>query len=161
MKLVIAEKPSVAQSLASVLGAREKKDGYIEGNGWRMSWCLGHLAGLADADSYDPKYAKWRYDDLPILPKQWQMKVSKEKNKQFHILQKLLNEADTDEVINACDAGREVTICKRVVTERDLSAVYDRTVCAVHIGAKSILTDLARDYAQARNVAIIRDGTDR
>ena len=62
MKLVIAEKPSVAQSLAAVIGATARKDGYLEGNGWRVSWCVGHLAGLADADSYDPKYAKWRYD---------------------------------------------------------------------------------------------------
>ena len=69
-KLVIAEKPSVAQSLAAVIGATARKDGYLEGNGWRVSWCVGHLAGLADADSYDPKYAKWRYDDLPILPEQ-------------------------------------------------------------------------------------------
>ena len=67
-KLVIAEKPSVAQSLAAVIGATARKDGYLEGNGWRVSWCVGHLAGLADADTYDPKYAKWRYDDLPILP---------------------------------------------------------------------------------------------
>ena len=67
MKLVIAEKPSVAQSLSAVIGATVRKDGYLEGNGWRVSWCVGHLAGLADADSYDPKYAKWRYDDLPNL----------------------------------------------------------------------------------------------
>ena len=67
MKLVIAEKPSVAQSLSAVIGATARKDGYLEGSGWRVSWCVGHLAGLADADSYDPKYAKWRYDDLPIL----------------------------------------------------------------------------------------------
>ena len=73
MKLVIAEKPSVAQSLAAVIGATARKDGYLEGGGWRVSWCVGHLAGLADADSYDPKYAKWRYDDLPILPEHWQM----------------------------------------------------------------------------------------
>ena len=71
MNLVIAEKPSVAQSLATVIGATARKDGYLEGSGWRVSWCVGHLAGLADADSYDPKYAKWRYDDLPILPEHW------------------------------------------------------------------------------------------
>ena len=78
-KLVIAEKPSVAQSLAAVIGATARKDGYLEGNGWCVSWCVGHLAGLADADSYDPKYAKWRYDDLPILPEHWQMVVGKDK----------------------------------------------------------------------------------
>ena len=87
-KLVIAEKPSVAQSLAAVIGATVRKDGYLEGNGWRVSWCVGHLAGLADADSYDPKYAKWRYDDLPILPEHWQMVVGKDKKKQFDILKK-------------------------------------------------------------------------
>ena len=88
MNLVIAEKPSVAQSLATVIGATARKDGYLEGNGWRVSWCVGHLAGLADADSYDPKYAKWRYDDLPILPEHWQMVVGKDKKKQFDILKK-------------------------------------------------------------------------
>ena len=93
-KLVIAEKPSVAQSLAAVIGATVRKDGYLEGNGWRVSWCVGHLAGLADADSYDPKYAKWRYDDLPILPEYWQMVVGKDKKKQFDILKKLMNAPD-------------------------------------------------------------------
>ena len=105
MKLVIAEKPSVAQSLAAVIGATARKNGYLEGNGWRVSWCVGHLAGLADADSYDPKYAKWRYDDLPILPEHWQMVVGKDKKKQFDILKKLMNAPDVTEVVNACDAG--------------------------------------------------------
>ena len=86
MKLVIAEKPSVAQSLAAVIGATARKDGYLEGGGWRVSWCVGHLAGLADADAYNPDYAKWRYDDLPILPEPWQMVVSKDKKKQFDVL---------------------------------------------------------------------------
>ena len=101
-KLVIAEKPSVAQSLAVVIGATVRKDGYLEGNGWRVSWCVGHLAGLADADSYDPKYAKWRYDDLPILPEHWQMVVGKDKKKQFEVLKKLMNASDVTEVVNAC-----------------------------------------------------------
>ena len=105
MKLVIAEKPSVAQSLAAVIGATARKNGYLEGNGWRVSWCVGHLAGLADADSYDPKYAKWRCDDLPILPEHWQMVVGKDKKKQFDILKKLMNAPDVTEVVNACDAG--------------------------------------------------------
>ena len=89
-KLVIAEKPSVAQSLAAVIGATVRKDGYLEGNGWRVSWCVGHLAGLADADVYNPDYAKWRYDDLPILPEHWQMVVGKDKKKQFDVLKKLM-----------------------------------------------------------------------
>ena len=115
MKLVIAEKPSVAQSLAAVIGATVRKDGYLEGNGWRVSWCVGHLAGLADADSYDPKYAKWRYDDLPILPEHWQMVVGKDKKKQFDILKKLMNAPDVTEVVNACDAGREGELIFRLV----------------------------------------------
>ena len=107
MKLVIAEKPSVAQSLAAVIGATTRKDGYLEGNGWRVSWCVGHLAGLAPADYYDPKYAKWKYDDLPILPEKWKMVVGKDKKSQFDVLKKLMNESDVTEVVNACDAGRE------------------------------------------------------
>ena len=116
-KLVIAEKPSVAHSLAAVIGATARKDGYLEGNGWRVSWCVGHLAGLADADSYDPKYAKWRYDDLPILPEHWQMVVGKDKKKQFDILKKLMNAPDVTEVVNACDAGREGELIFRSVYE--------------------------------------------
>ena len=107
MKLVIAEKPSVAQSLAAVIGATTRKDGYLEGNGWRVSWCVGHLAGLSPADYYDPKYAKWKYDDLPILPEKWKMVVGKDKKSQFDVLKKLMNESDVTEVVNACDAGRE------------------------------------------------------
>ena len=116
-KLVIAEKPSVAQSLAAVIGATVRKDGYLEGNGWRVSWCVGHLAGLADADVYNPDYAKWRYDDLPILPEHWQMVVGKDKKKQFDVLKKLMNAPDVTEVVNACDAGREGELIFRSVYE--------------------------------------------
>ena len=117
MKLVIAEKPSVAQSLAAVIGATARKDGYLEGGGWRVSWCVGHLAGLADADAYNPDYAKWRYDDLPILPEPWQMVVSKDKKKQFDVLKQLMNAPDVTEVVNACDAGREGELIFRSVYE--------------------------------------------
>ena len=117
MKLVIAEKPSVAQSLAAVIGATARKDGYLEGNGWRVSWCVGHLAGLADADVYNPDYAKWRYDDLPILPEHWQMVVGKDKKKQFAVLKQLMNAPDVTEVVNACDAGREGELIFRSVYE--------------------------------------------
>ena len=116
-KLVIAEKPSVAQSLAAVIGATVRKDGYLEGNGWRVSWCVGHLAGLADADVYNPDYAKWRYDDLPILPEHWQMVVGKDKKKQFAVLKQLMNAPDVTEVVNACDAGREGELIFRSVYE--------------------------------------------
>lgn len=107
MRLVIAEKPSVAQALSVVIGAKQKKDGYLEGNGWRVSWCIGHLAGLSSAESYDPKYAKWRYEDLPILPKHWQYTVGSDKKKQFETLKKLMADPEVTEVVNACDAGRE------------------------------------------------------
>ncbi len=100
-----------------MIGATARKDGYLEGGGWRVSWCVGHLAGLADADSYDPKYAKWRYDDLPILPEHWQMVVGKDKKKQFDILKKLMNALDVTEVVNACDAGREGELIFRSVYE--------------------------------------------
>ena len=115
MKLVIAEKPSVANSLAAVLGATTRRDGYLEGGGWLVSWCLGHLAGLADASVYNPDYAKWRYDDLPILPETWRFTISKDKREQFDVLRTLLRREDVTEVVNACDAGREGELIFRTV----------------------------------------------
>ena len=105
MQLVIAEKPSVAQSIAKILGAASRKDGYTEGNGYIVSWCVGHLVELSAADSYDEKYAKWRYGDLPILPALWQYHVSDSTKKQFAVLKKLLNDSQVDTVICATDAG--------------------------------------------------------
>ena len=115
MKLVIAEKPSVANSLAAVLGATTRRDGYLEGGGWLVSWCLGHLAGLADAATYNPDYAKWRYDDLPILPETWRFTIAKDKRDQFDVLRTLLRREDVTEVVNACDAGREGELIFRTV----------------------------------------------
>ena len=106
-RLVIAEKPSVGMSIASVLGARDRKDGYIEGRDYIVSWGFGHLAELANADTYDEQYAKWRYDDLPIVPANWKYKIPRDKYSQFETLKKLMNRADVSDVINACDAGRE------------------------------------------------------
>lgn len=117
MKLVIAEKPSVAQAIAVVIGADQRRDGYLEGNGYKVSWCIGHLAGLASADVYEPRYAKWRYEDLPIIPREWKLAVGKEKQKQFDILKRLMNASDVDSVINACDAGREGEAIFRTVYE--------------------------------------------
>ena len=114
-RLVIAEKPSVAKSLAAVLGAANRRDGYLEGNGWLVSWCLGHLAGLADAATYNPDYAKWRYDDLPILPESWRFTIAKDKREQFDVLRTLLRREDVTEVVNACDAGREGELIFRTV----------------------------------------------
>jgi DNA topoisomerase III len=113
--LVIAEKPSVAISIAKIIGATKKKDGYYEGNGYRVSWCVGHLVQIANPDSYDEKYAKWNMVDLPIIPKEYKYEVSKTTKKQFSILKKLMNDKEIDKVINACDAGREGEAIFRLV----------------------------------------------
>ena len=115
LRLVIAEKPSVAQSIAKVLGATNKKDGYIEGNGYYVSWCVGHLVGLAPTERYNENYKKWDLKDLPIIPNKFEYEVSKDKEKQLKILCKLLNSDDVETVINACDAGREGELIFRLV----------------------------------------------
>ena len=104
-KLIVAEKPSVAMSYAKVLGATNRKDGYLEGNGYLVSWCVGHLVELAPPNVYDAKYVKWSIADLPILPQKWQYLVSASTKKQFGILQKLMHRPDVDSVICATDAG--------------------------------------------------------
>lgn len=105
--LVIAEKPSVAQSYAKNLSAYKREDGYLEGESCIVSWCLGHLAEYAQPEEYDPKYEKWQFDDLPILPEAWKLKVSKDKKKQFDVLKGLMNRSDVEYLVNGCDAGRE------------------------------------------------------
>lgn len=105
--LVIAEKPSVAQSYAKNLSAYRREDGYLEGESGIVSWCLGHLAEYAQPEEYDPKYEKWQFDDLPILPEVWKLKVSKDKKKQFDVLKGLMNRSDVEYLVNGCDAGRE------------------------------------------------------
>ncbi len=115
MKLVIAEKPSVAMSIGKVLGATSKKDGYVEGNGYVVSWCVGHLVGLASTEMYDEKYKKWVLDDLPIIPSTFEYTVAPDKQKQLKVLSKLLNQKDIDTVVNACDAGREGELIFRLV----------------------------------------------
>ena len=105
--LVIAEKPSVAQSYAKNLSAYKREDGYLEGESCIVSWCLGHLAEYAQPEEYDPKYEKWQFDDLPILPEAWKLKVFKDKKKQFDVLKGLMNRSDVEYLVNGCDAGRE------------------------------------------------------
>ena len=115
MKLVLAEKPSVAMNLSKVIGANQRGDGYMEGNGYLVSWCVGHLVELSQPEAYDEKYAKWRYDDLPILPEHWQYQVSASTKKQFGILQKLMQRKDVESLICATDAGREGELIFRLV----------------------------------------------
>ena len=115
MKLVLAEKPSVAMSLSKVIGANQRGDGYMEGNGYLVSWCVGHLVELSQPEAYDEKYAKWRYDDLPILPEHWQYQVSASTKKQFGILRKLMQRKDVESLICATDAGREGELIFRLV----------------------------------------------
>ena len=115
MKLVLAEKPSVAMSLSKVIGANQRGDGYMEGNGYFVSWCVGHLVELSQPEAYDEKYAKWRYDDLPILPEHWQYQVSTSTKKQFGILKKLMLRKDVESLICATDAGREGELIFRLV----------------------------------------------
>ena len=115
MKLVIAEKPSVAQAIAKVLGAYKREDGYCEGSGYLVSWCVGHLVELAQPHDYDEKYAKWRFEDLPIMPEVWQTVVSSETRKQYQVVKKLMHREDVEAVVNACDAGREGEAIFRMV----------------------------------------------
>lgn len=107
MYLVIGEKPSVAQTLAKVLGAGRKEDGYLAGEGCLVSWCFGHLAEYASPETYDERYGKWDFNDLPIIPEKWELTVAKDKKGQLAVLKKLLNRKDLSYVVNACDAGRE------------------------------------------------------
>ena len=118
MKLVLAEKPSVAMSLSKVIGANQRGDGYMEGNGYLVSWCVGHLVELSQPEAYDEKYAKWKYDDLPILPEHWQYQVSASTKKQFGILKKLMQRKDVESLICATDAGREGELIFRLVYQQ-------------------------------------------
>lgn len=115
MKLVIAEKPSVAMSLAAVLGATTKQDGYTEGNGYLVSWCVGHLVELAQPEAYSEQYAKWRREDLPIMPEVWKYEVAKEKRKQLTVLKKLMADKRVESIVCATDAGREGELIFRLV----------------------------------------------
>lgn len=115
MKLVIAEKPSVAASIAKVIGAKNRNNGYYEGNGYIVSWCVGHLVQMANPDVYDERYKKWRIEDLPIIPKEYKYEVTKTTKKQFNILKRLMNSNEVDTIINACDAGREGEAIFRLV----------------------------------------------
>ncbi len=137
-RLVIAEKPSVGMSLAAVLGVKDRKDGYMEGRDYIVSWGFGHLAELANADTYDEKYAKWNYNDLPIIPANWKYKIPRDKYSQFAVLKNLMNREDVSDIINACDAGREgelifrniykMTGCKKPFCRLWISSMEDAAI---------------------------------
>ena len=150
MKLVIAEKPSVALSIAKVLGANDKKDGYVEGNGYKVSWCVGHLIQMANPDAYDSRYAKWNMEDLPIFPKEYKYEVTKATKKQFSILKKLMNESSVDTIINACDAGREGEAIFRLV--------YTEASCKKKV--KRLWISSMEDSAIKEGFSHLRDGSE-
>lgn len=154
MNLVIAEKPSVAQSIAKVIGATTKHDGYLEGSGYLVSWCVGHLVELAEPEEYDGKYEKWRKEDLPIIPGKdgmdWRYQVSMATKKQFNILKELMKRDDVDCTTNACDAGREGELIFRLV--------YDKAGCKKPI--KRLWISSMEDEAIKDGFAHLKDGAD-
>ena len=164
-RLVIAEKPSVAASIAAALGVKEKKDGYIEGGGYLISWCVGHLVELADAAAYGEQYKKWSYESLPILPEEWQYTVAADKEKQFKILKELMHRADVSEVVNACDAGREgelifrfvygVAKCNKPMRRLWISSMEDKAIKAGFADLKD-----GRDYDALYASALCRAKAD-
>ena len=147
-KLVIAEKPSVGLAIAKVLGAKNKQDGYYEGNGYYISWCVGHLVELATAEHYGEQYGKWKYDDLPILPTNWQYNISKGKEKQMKIIASLMNKKDVATIICATDAGREGELIFRLV--------YDKIQCIKPV--KRLWISSLEDEAISSGFSNLHDG---
>ena len=150
MKLVIAEKPSVAQSLAAVLGAKERGQGYLQGNGYVVSWCVGHLIGLAAADAYDARYSKWCYEDLPIIPEEWKYTVAPDKKDQYEVLVSLMNRPDVESLVCATDAGREGELIFRLV--------YDHAGCTKPF--QRLWISSMEDSAIREGFENLRPGTD-
>ena len=150
MKLIIAEKPSVGKSIASVVGATQKKDGYLQGNGYMVSWCIGHLVELASADVYHEKYAKWRREDLPIVPQNWQYQIPKDKKKQLDLLKRLMADPQVDSLICATDAGREGELIFRLVYES----------CACTKSVQRLWISSMEDEAIRHGMENLKDGKD-
>ena len=148
MKLIIAEKPSVAQTIAAAIGVRQRQDGYMENETYLISWCIGHLTGLVDAELYDEKYKTWALGDLPILPSHWRFAVHSDKRKQYEILRALMLREDVTEVINACDAGREGELIFRTV--------YVLAECRKPI--KRLWISSMEDEAIREGLRLLRDG---
>ena len=164
-RLVIAEKPSVGAAYAKVLGATNRQDGYWEGNGYLVSWCIGHLVELAPPNVYDEKYVKWNVADLPILPERWLYLVSASTKKQFDILKKLMNRPDVDDIVNSCDSGREgelifrlvyqQTGCKKSVSRLWLSSMEENAIREGFAHLKP-----STEYDALYNAALCRERAD-
>ncbi len=165
MKLVIAEKPSVGLALAKALGVTGRKKGYIEGDEYIVSWCVGHLMRFAKADSYDQKYKEWNIDDLPIIPENWIFDIAPDKNEQFSILRSLMNDCRVTEVINACDAGREGELIFRLVYNKAGCQKPIKRLWISSMEEKAILDGFAdlkdgKDYDKLYNSALCRAKAD-
>ena len=150
MILVIAEKPSVGAAIGKVLGTSSRKDGYLEGNNYIVSWCVGHLVGLADASSYDERFSKWRYSDLPIVPEDWLFEVPKDKQKQFKVLRDLMKDKRVTEIVCATDAGREGELIFRLV--------YNKAGCTKPF--KRLWVSSLEDSAIREGFAHLRDSSE-
>ncbi len=147
-KLIIAEKPSVALSIAKVIGANSRGDGFVEGNGYIVSWCVGHLVELASPDTYDEQFKKWNVGDLPIIPDEWKYQVSNYTKRQYGILKKLMERKEIDTIVNACDAGREGELIFRLV--------YNQAHCRKPI--KRLWISSMEDSAIRDGIASLKDG---
>ena len=148
--IIIAEKPSVAKAIADVLGAKTRRDGSYEGNEYVVSWCVGHLLGLAEPKAYDEKYAKWQYKDLPIAPREWKYAAVASTKKQLKILVDLMKRSDIGEIINAADAGREGELIFRLV--------YEHAKCKKPI--KRLWISSMEESAIADGFRNLKDGAD-
>jgi len=164
-KLIVTEKPSVAMSYAKVLGVHGRQDGYLEGGGYLISWCIGHLVELAPPSAYGEQYVKWSITDLPILPQKWQYLVSVSTKKQFAVLKKLMHRADVETVVNSCDAGREGELifrlvyeqagCKKPVSRLWLSSMEDSAVREGFVNLKP-----STEYDALYQAALCRERAD-
>lgn len=150
MKLVIAEKPSVGVSIAKVIEANQRRDGYFEGNGYLVSWCVGHLVRMANPDKYDEKYAKWKIDDLPIFPEEYLYELNPKTRKQFTLLKRLMADKRIDTIVNACDAGRE--------GESIFRLVYNHAKCKKKV--QRLWISSLEDQAIMEGLEKLKDGSD-
>ena len=163
--LIITEKPSVARTISKVLGATARRDGYLEGGGYLISWCVGHLVELAPPGAYDPRLERWNRADLPILPERWQYLVSSSTKKQFDVLCKLMHRADVDRIVCATDAGREGELifrlvyhqcgCRKPVSRLWISSMED---AAIRAGFENLKP--STEYDSLHKAALCRERAD-